>query len=122
MTVIKIIIYRAAYLHVLADALTSILAIAALLAGKFYGLNWMNPMMGIIGAILVTRWSIGQLRETSHVLLDHQAPESLMNQVKEVLQKDGQSKISDLHIWSIGSNQYAAIIEILSSDSSNFED
>ncbi|MGB5607249.1 MAG: CDF family Co(II)/Ni(II) efflux transporter DmeF, partial [Gammaproteobacteria bacterium] len=65
---------RAAYLHVLADALTSLLAIFALLAGKFMGLNWMDPVMGIVGAILVARWSLGLIRDTSGILLDHQAP------------------------------------------------
>ena len=63
---------RAAYLHVLADALTSLLAIFALLAGKFLGLNWMDPAMGIVGATLVARWSIGLIRDTSGILLDHQ--------------------------------------------------
>ena len=104
---------RAAYLHVLADALTSILAIISLLAGNLFGLIWMDPLMGIVGAVLVTRWSIGLLKETSRVLLDHQAPNELLNQVKELLEKDGQTKITDLHIWSIGSNQYAVAIEIV---------
>ena len=107
---------RAAYLHVLADALTSILAIIALLAGKLFGLNWMDPLMGIVGAVMVTRWSIGLLKETSRVLLDRQAPDDLLDQVKELLEKDGQTKITDLHIWSIGSNQYAAAIEIVSTN------
>jgi cation diffusion facilitator family transporter len=110
---------RAAYLHVLADALTSILAIIALFAGKLFGLNWMDPLMGIVGAIMVTRWSIGLLKETSMVLLDRQAPDELLDKVKELLEKDGQTKITDLHIWSIGSNQYAAAIEIVSTNLKN---
>jgi cation diffusion facilitator family transporter len=110
---------RAAYLHVLADALTSILAIIALFAGKLFGLNWMDPLMGIVGAVMVTRWSIGLLKETSKVLLDRQAPDKLLDQVEELLEKDGQTKITDLHIWSIGSNQFAAAIELVSS---NLED
>jgi cation diffusion facilitator family transporter len=104
---------RAAYLHVLADALTSLLAIFALLTGKFFGLNWMDPLMGIVGAILVTRWSIGLLKETSRVLLDHQAPDAIINQVKQLLEKDGQTTITDLHIWSIGLNQYAVAVELI---------
>ncbi len=64
---------RAAYLHVMADALTSILAIVALLSGKYYGLVWMDPMMGIVGAILVSKWSPGLLRSTSGAFLDKQA-------------------------------------------------
>ena len=104
---------RAAYLHVLADALTSLLAIIALLAGKLFGLNWMDPLMGIAGAVMVTRWSIGLLKETSRVLLDHQAPDTLVDKVKGLLEKDGQTTITDLHIWSIGSNQYSAAIELV---------
>ncbi|MCK5331847.1 MAG: CDF family Co(II)/Ni(II) efflux transporter DmeF, partial [Candidatus Marinimicrobia bacterium] len=104
---------RAAYLHVLADALTSLLAIIALLAGKLVGLNWMDPLMGIVGAVMVTRWSIGLLKETSRVLLDHQAPDTLVDKVKELLEKDRQTTITDLHIWSIGLNQYVAAIAIL---------
>jgi cation diffusion facilitator family transporter len=104
---------RAAYLHVLADALTSVLAIIALLAGKFFGWNFMDPAMGIVGAALVTRWSWGLLGQTSRILLDRQAPDDLVNRVKYLLEKDGQSKITDLHIWAIGPNQYAAAIEIM---------
>ncbi len=111
---------RAAYLHVIADALTSLLAIIALLAGKLVGLNWMDPLMGIVGAVMVTRWSIGLLKETSRVLLDHQAPDTLVDKVKGLLEKDGQSTITDLHIWSIGSNQYVVAIEIV--DNNNEKD
>ena len=106
---------RAAYLHVLADAFTSVLAIVSLFAGKLFGLNWMDPMMGIVGAIMVMRWSIGLLRETSRVLLDRQAPDELLKKVKTFLEHDGQSRVSDLHIWSIGSNDYAAAVEIVCS-------
>lgn len=107
---------RAAYLHVLADALTSVFAIIALFAGKLYGLNWMDPMMGIVGAVLVTRWSIGLLRETGRVLLDVRAPEELRKKVQSILEMDKGVIVTDLHIWSIGSNQYAAAIEILVPD------
>ncbi|NQU68853.1 MAG: CDF family Co(II)/Ni(II) efflux transporter DmeF [Candidatus Marinimicrobia bacterium] len=107
---------RAAYLHVLADALTSVLAIIALFAGKLYGLNWMDPVMGIVGAIMVTRWSVGLLKQTSSVLLDKQAPEKLSNGVINILEKDGVTKVTDLHIWSIGPNQFAAAIEVITSD------
>jgi cation diffusion facilitator family transporter len=104
----------AAYLHVLADALTSLLAIIALLAGKYFGLNWMDPFMGIIGAALVTHWSYGLLRDTSQVLLDIQAPAVLRNAVREAIESDGQTRVTDLHMWSIGSSQYAVIIGLVS--------
>jgi cation diffusion facilitator family transporter len=105
---------RAAYLHVLADALTSLLAIIALMAGKYLGLNWMDPLMGIVGAVMITRWSVRLIRETSVVLLDRQAPEELLQTVRRKLENDGQSKVTDLHIWSIGSSQYAASISMIS--------
>ena len=102
---------RAAYLHVLADALTSLLAIFALLAAKYAGLIWMDPMMGIVGAILVARWSVGLLRSTSAVLLDEQASDDIQNKVREVIE-DERTKVTDLHIWSIGPNIFSAIISI----------
>jgi len=110
---------RAAYLHVLADAMTSLLAIISLFAGKLYGLNWMDPLMGIVGAIMVTHWSIGLLRVTSGVLLDRQAPDDLTNKVREILENDGNSKVVDLHIWSIGSSQYAAAIDVITTSASS---
>ena len=113
---------RAAYLHVLADALTSLLAIIALLAGKLVGLNWMDPLMGIVGAVMVTRWSIGLLNETSRILLDHQAPDLLVDKVKGLLEMDGQTTITDLHIWSIGSNQYVAVIELVCNNNKDAKD
>ena len=78
--------------------------------------------MGIVGAVMVTRWSIGLLKETSQVLLDHQAPESIMNKVKKIIEQDGKSRIIDLHIWSIGSNQYALAAEILNSGNEDSDD
>lgn len=105
---------RAAYLHVLADALTSFLAIFALLAGKFYGLIWMDPLMGIVGAILITRWSWTLLRQTSVILTDHQAPDAIRDAITEVIESHEDTVVSDLHVWSIGPNIYASIISIVS--------
>ncbi|MCC6795133.1 MAG: CDF family Co(II)/Ni(II) efflux transporter DmeF [Candidatus Hydrogenedentes bacterium] len=98
---------RAAYFHVLADALTSLLAIFALLAAKYFGAIWMDPVMGIVGAILVARWSIGLIRTTSAVLLDHQAPDVLVDSIRSALVDDLGISISDLHVWSIGPKLYA---------------
>jgi cation diffusion facilitator family transporter len=77
---------RAAYLHVLADALTSVLAIIALLAAKFYGANWLDPFMGIVGAALVSRWSYGLIRDSARVLLDRQADEEVIAAIREALE------------------------------------
>ena len=105
---------RAAYLHVLADALTSLLAIFALLAGKFLGLNWMDPAMGIVGAVLVARWSLNLIRTTSSILLDHQAPGSMLEQTRAAIEGVDNNRISDLHIWSIGPGIYSATITVVS--------
>ena len=104
---------RAAYLHVLADALTSILAIVALLCAKYYGLIWMDPLMGVVGAILVTKWSVGLLRQTSGVLLDRQGPDALTKQVLSKLEREGDNVVSDLHLWAIGPSIYAAEIAVV---------
>jgi len=103
----------AAYLHVLADALTSLLAIVALLAGKYFGFNWMDPLMGIVGAVLVARWSLGLLRTTSGVLLDRQGPETLRQRVLAGIESAGDGRVTDLHLWAIGPGIYAAIIVVV---------
>ena len=105
---------RAAYLHVLADALTSLLAIIALLAGKYLGLNWMDPVMGIVGAILVARWSLGLIRDTSGILLDHQAPSVMLDQTRAAIEGVDDNRIADLHIWSIGPGIYSATLAVVS--------
>jgi cation diffusion facilitator family transporter len=104
---------RSAYLHVLADALTSVLAIAALLAGKFLGAWWMDPMLGIVGAALVTRWSWGLLRDTGRVLLDHQAPEPIQRAVREAVEGVADNRLYDLHIWSVAPGAYAAALGVV---------
>lgn len=106
---------RAAYFHVLADALTSLLAIFALLAAKYLGWQWMDPAMGIVGTMLITRWSWGLLRDTSQVLLDRQAPE-FNEAIREIIEQGSTDRISDLHIWSIGAGIYAGVIALVSDD------
>jgi cation diffusion facilitator family transporter len=101
---------RSAYLHVLADALTSVAAIVALLAGKYFGLVWMDPAMGIVGALLVGRWSLGLLRDTSAVLLDRQAPASTLDRVRQAVEPS--ASVLDLHVWSIGPGIYACVIAV----------
>lgn len=105
---------RAAYLHVLADALTSLLAIVALLAGKHMGAIWLDPMMGIVGAALVARWSYGLIRDTSRVLLDSQAAEHHINVLRESIEVNPLDRVTDLHVWSIGHGIFAAEIAIVS--------
>ena len=106
---------RSAYLHVLADVLTSLLAIFALLAGKYIGLVWMDPLMGIVGAILVARWSVGLLSSTGGVLLDRQGPQRIQEKIKESIEVND-DRIADLHLWSIGPNIYSVIISVVTHD------
>jgi cation diffusion facilitator family transporter len=104
---------RSAYLHVLADALTSVLAIAALLGGKYLGASWLDPVMGIVGAVLVARWAWGLLRETGGILLDRQAPEHVREAVRAAIEGEADNRLADLHVWAIGPDLYAAELSIV---------
>jgi len=105
---------RSAYLHVLADALTSVLAILALLSGKYLGWAWMDPVMGVVGAILVARWSFGLLRMTGHVLLDRQGPAEVRGAIQAAVESENGDRVCDLHVWAIGPDLYAAVISVVS--------
>jgi len=107
--------FRSAYLHVLADALTSVLAIFALLSGKYLGQPWLDPFMGLVGATLVVRWSWGFLRSSARVLLDLQAPDEVLASIRKAIESEGDNRVSDLHVWSVGPGIYAAEIAIVSS-------
>lgn len=107
---------RSAYLHVLADAVTSFLAIFALFAAKYLGLIWMDPLMGILGAVLVSRWSLGLLRDSSAVLLDKQGPKDIQSKIIQSIENDDNNKVADLHLWSIGPNIYGVIISVVAHD------
>jgi cation diffusion facilitator family transporter len=107
--------FRSAYLHVLADALTSVLAIFALLFGKYLGQPWLDPFMGLVGAALVVRWSWGFLRTSARVLLDLQAPDEVLASIRTAIESEGDNRVSDLHVWSVGPGIYAAEIAIVSS-------
>jgi cation diffusion facilitator family transporter len=102
-----------AYLHVLADALTSVLAIVALLAAKYFGLGWMDPFMGLVGAVLVGRWSFGLLKTTGAVLLDRSAPEAARTALKAGIERVDGNRVVDLHAWCIGPNLYAAVVTVV---------
>ncbi|WP_336958294.1 CDF family Co(II)/Ni(II) efflux transporter DmeF [Sphingobium aquiterrae] len=101
---------RAAYIHVLADALTSVLAIAALLAGRYMGWWWLDPAVGLLGAIVIARWSWSLLADTASVLLDTAEPK-LMARVRALAEAEG-ATIADLHVWRIGPHAHAAILSL----------
>jgi cation diffusion facilitator family transporter len=107
--------FRSAYFHVLADALTSVLAIFALLFGKYMGQQWMDPVMGLVGATLVIRWSWGLLGSSARVLLDLQASDEVLGAIRTSIESEGDNRVSDLHVWSVGPGIHAAEIAIVSS-------
>lgn len=106
---------RSAYVHVLADALTSVLAIAALLAGRYLGWVWLDPVMGIVGGIVIARWSWGLMRDTAFVLLDR-TDAHVAEEVREVVEGPGDARITDLHVWRLGPDAHGAIIGVAVTD------
>jgi cation diffusion facilitator family transporter len=107
---------RAAYLHVITDAMTSVLAIIALVSGKFLGLVFLDPVMGLVGAALISRWSWGLLKTSAIILLDGSEDESVRKEIIEAIQSDKDSQVADLHILPLGSNGIAAIISVVSKE------
>lgn len=105
---------RSAYVHVLADALTSVLAIAALLAGRYLGWVWLDPAMGIVGAIVIAKWAFNLMRDSSAVLLDA-TDEPVAAEIRELLETSGDVRISDLHVWQVGPQARAAIVSVVAS-------
>src|SRR5256714_6649249 len=105
---------RAAYLHVLADAFTSVLAITALTGGKFFGWAWLDPVVGIVGSGVVFSWAYTLLRDTSGILLDRTPVSSdLPDEIRRAVESDGDSVVTDLHVWQVGAGKFAAIVSIV---------
>jgi cation diffusion facilitator family transporter len=100
-------------MHVLADALTSLLAITALLSGKYFGLNWLDPFMGIVGALVISRWSYSLLLQTGPILLDESIGEKYINNIIAKIETDADNRVADIHVWKVGPAHYAAIISIV---------
>ncbi|TBU89529.1 CDF family Co(II)/Ni(II) efflux transporter DmeF [Stutzerimonas kirkiae] len=104
---------RSAYLHVIADAATSLLAIVALLAGRFWGASWLDPAMGLVGAVLVGLWAKGLLRDTARVLLDAEMDTPVVEEVRQVIAELPEpTTITDLHLWRVGKDQYACLLTL----------
>jgi len=104
---------RAAYLHVVADAATSVLAILALLGGKLWGAAWLDPLMGLVGAALVSVWAAGLLRQTSRVLLDAEMDAPVVEEIREAIAAGPvPAVVCDLHVWRVGTGKYACIVSV----------
>ena len=105
--------FRAAYIHVLADAFTSVLAIAALAGGLWYGWRWLDPAVALVGAAVIGQWSWGLLRSTSHALVDATADGPLRQAVAAAIESDGDAKLADLHVWQVGPQAYSAVLSVV---------
>ncbi|NIW43753.1 MAG: CDF family Co(II)/Ni(II) efflux transporter DmeF, partial [Gammaproteobacteria bacterium] len=104
---------RAAYFHVLADALTSLLAIIALFTGKAFGWVWMDPIMGIVGALIISRWSYGLLLDSGKVLLDRDVNPEAVAEIKSLIESDSDNRVSDLHVWRVGTHHLSVIVSVV---------
>lgn len=110
---------QSAYLHVISDAATSVLAIVALIGGLFLGWNWLDPVMGIAGAILVARWAWGLLRDTSRILLDREMDHPATSEIRQIvaaLDRTNSTSIADLHLWRVGRSRFACILSLVTHD------
>lgn len=107
---------QSAYMHVVADALTSVLAIGALVTGKYLGWVWMDPAMGIVGSLVIARWAWGLLRDTGRVLLDVNPLPELAEEIRASLQERPGDEVTDLHLWQLGPGHLGAIVALISDD------
>ena len=105
--------FQSAYIHVLTDALTSVFAIAALLSAKYLGLTWLDPFMGLIGAVLIGRWAIQLIKSSAFILLDHEKNSPLSNRIKKSIEIDKDAQVADLHLWKVADNKYACILSLV---------
>jgi len=110
---------KAAYLHVLADAATSVLAVIALIGGLVWGWSWLDPAMGIVGAVMVAIWAKGLLFETGKVLLDREMDHPVVEEIREAVETDaeaGHTRVIDLHVWRVGKQVYSCALSVLTHD------
>ncbi len=104
---------RAAYFHVIADALTSVLAIVALLCGKSFGWVWMDPLMGMVGACIIIKWAHGLLLDTGKILLDRDVNQEAVEEIRSFIESDSDNRVSDIHVWRVGPQHLYAILSIV---------
>ncbi len=104
---------RAAYMHVVADAATSVLAIAALAGAWATGATWLDPAMALVGAVMVARWAWGLIRSSAETLLDHEAPAEMRDAVRRAIEADGDTRVTDLHLWSVGPGVHTLVLSVV---------
>lgn len=105
--------FSAAYLHVLADAFTSVLAIAALAGGAWFGLTWLDPAVALLGAAVIGQWAFGVLRGTARALVDATEDPALAQCVRERIESDGDAQVADLHVWQVGTRAWCATLSVV---------
>ncbi|NML17567.1 CDF family Co(II)/Ni(II) efflux transporter DmeF [Azohydromonas sp. G-1-1-14] len=105
--------FNAAYLHVVADALTSVLAIAALAGGWRYGWRWLDPLVAVLGAVVISRWAVGVLKVSAHALVDATASTELRAQVRQAIESDGDAQLADLHVWQVGPQAWSVVASVV---------
>jgi cation diffusion facilitator family transporter len=113
---------RAAYVHVIADAATSVLAIVALVGGLYWGLAWLDPLMGLVGAALVSVWAWGLLRDSGRILLDAEMDAPVVTEIRQVIEQgEVPAKITDLHVWRVGRQKYTVVATVSTSSGKDGE-
>lgn len=105
--------FSAAYLHVMADAFTSVLAIGALVGGAWFGLGWLDPVVALLGAAVIGQWSLGMLRSTATALVDATEDPALTQRIRDLIQADGDAQVSDLHVWQVGARAWSAAVAVV---------
>lgn len=105
--------FSAAYLHVMADAFTSVLAIGALVGGAWFGLGWLDPVVALLGAAVIAQWSLGMLRSTATALVDATEDPALAQRIRDLIQADGDAQVSDLHVWQVGARAWSAAVAVV---------
>ncbi|MDO8694004.1 MAG: CDF family Co(II)/Ni(II) efflux transporter DmeF [Sheuella sp.] len=110
---------KSAYIHVIADAATSVLAIVALIGGWVWGWSWLDPLMGVLGGVLVAVWAQGLIKETGKVLLDREMDHPVVEEIREAVETasaSGDTKVTDLHVWRVGKKVYSCALTVVTHD------
>ena len=113
---------KAAFVHVITDAITSVLAIVALLGARYFNFVFLDPLMGIVGALLIWRWTWGLLRDSAGILVDKEMDAPVAADIRRVIESDGMTRVSDLHVWRVAQNRYACIVTLARSGKATIAD
>jgi cation diffusion facilitator family transporter len=105
--------FSAAYLHVLADAFTSVLAIGALAGGLWFGWRWLDPAVALVGAAVIAQWALGVLRHSARALVDATSDPQLAERIRRTIESDGDAKLADLHVWQVGARAWTVVLSVV---------